>query len=1524
MKVISSTVLFLSLVAAVISTSQESSTPAPSATPVPACTNGKRYTECGTECPLTCENKDKNIVCPDVCVAGCFCPTGMVLHNGVCVEPSQCPSNTPTCTNGKSYTECGTECPLTCENKDKHTGCADVCVAGCFCPTGMVLLNDACVEPSQCPSNTPTCTNGKRYTECGTECPLTCENKDKNIICPLVCVAGCFCPTGMVLLNDACVEPSQCPVSNTTTTSTPTASTIKAPYVEPPMSCPAIDKRGACIIEAACAENADTTCDSGKLCCSNGCGTVCTTGLLPSPLCTAVKLKATNSSSGLLGAYIPQCKENGDFSEIQCHEGYCWCVDVKTGKATTQPARSHPVCNATTTTAVTCKSGGNTYAVGDSFKATDGCNTCHCTSTGVAACTMMACLPPHTTTSPPAITAPYIDPPLMCPNVTGNVGLCAIDLACTGTTNRTCDSGSLCCFNGCSRVCTTGVTPSPLCSAVKLKATNSSSGLLGAYIPQCKENGDFSEIQCHEGYCWCVDVKTGKATTQPARSHPVCNATTTTAVTCKSGGNTYAVGESFKATDGCNTCHCTSTGVAACTMMACLPPHTTTSPPAITAPYIDPPLMCPNVTGNVGLCAIDLACTGTTNRTCDSGKLCCSNGCSRVCTTGVTPSPLCSAVKLKATNSSSGLLGAYIPQCKENGDFSEIQCHEGYCWCVDVKTGKATTQPARSHPVCNATTTTAITCKSGGNTYAVGDSFKATDGCNTCHCTSTGVAACTMMACLPPHTTTSPPAITAPYIDPPLMCPNVTGNAGICSIDPACTGTTNRTCDSGSLCCSNGCSRVCTTGVTPSPLCSAVKLKATNSSSGLLGAYIPQCKENGDFSEIQCHEGYCWCVDVKTGKATTQPARSKPVCHSTTTTDSSDSTSSLPDYCKLSPVVGNCRGSIPSYFYNSTSSKCESFTYGGCGGNDNRFSTQLACLEACAGVVVELPSVPANLSHVDMCPTPDPSQSVVGACEEECSADSSCEETEKCCSNGCGHSCTTSTSIPYYKPPMSCPPINPILGVFCSIDFGCKSHAVCQEDELCCPTGCGSMCMKGVKPTPLCPAVVNSTQSTNGLLIGAYTPQCDAKGDFSSVQCHGSTGMCWCVNTTTGKPTSSPVMHQQPECDVEGLNCNGIMCDWPNCGDGIKPISDDKHCCPYCPPPSSTSCTINGVSHPNNSTFTAPDGCNTCHCTNGVTGCTRMLCPPCVVDGVSHASGSSFTAPDGCNTCTCYNGMAACTEMACPPCNVGGKNYASGTNFKAPDGCNTCFCSNGIAVCTEKACLPVCSAGNMSIPEGRTINDGCSVCSCKDLKITCTKSKSCHNPITKVLNVTMRFTGDYDSLTANPSSFKLMIKESLVAKYASKTGLQKSQIKAIYLSRGSVIITVTLKDGSDSANVTHLLIQMEQDYKNKTLVIIYQNTTLTPTGDFHYSQSGSTSELDNNGGDKESDDDGGMFFWIYVSAAGLLFVVLIVLAVLTIFAFKKKNQHQFRHHRLPMADVHNDEVSFVKGYKPMTIQMETI
>ena len=124
----------------------------------------------------------------------------------------------------------------------------------------------------------------------------------------------------------------------------------QAPYVEPPMECPETnsDLMGTCLTDDPCLPEGNGDCGSGKLCCSNGCGVVCKTGIVPTPLCPAVKSKAQNMSSGLVGAYIPQCEESGDFSQIQCHEGYCWCVDSQTGKATTQPIRGQPTCTTST------------------------------------------------------------------------------------------------------------------------------------------------------------------------------------------------------------------------------------------------------------------------------------------------------------------------------------------------------------------------------------------------------------------------------------------------------------------------------------------------------------------------------------------------------------------------------------------------------------------------------------------------------------------------------------------------------------------------------------------------------------------------------------------------------------------------------------------------------------------------------------------------------------------------------------------------------------------------------------------------------------------------------------------------------------------------------------------------------------------------------------------------------------------------------------------------------------------------
>lgn len=48
-------------------------------------------------------------------------------------------------------------------------------------------------------------------------------------------------------------------------------------------------------------------------------------------------------------------------------------------------------------------------------------------------------------------------------------------------------------------------------------------------------------------------------------------------------------------------------------------------------------------------------------------------------------------------------------------------------------------------------------------------------------------------------------------------------------------------------------------------------------------------------------------------------------------------------------VVGPCRAAFFSHFYNSETGACESFIYGGCQGNDNRFPDKETCEKECLG-----------------------------------------------------------------------------------------------------------------------------------------------------------------------------------------------------------------------------------------------------------------------------------------------------------------------------------------------------------------------------------------------------------------------------------------------------------------------------------------------------------------------------------------------------------------------------------------------
>ena len=59
------------------------------------------------------------------------------------------------------------------------------------------------------------------------------------------------------------------------------------------------------------------------------------------------------------------------------------------------------------------------------------------------------------------------------------------------------------------------------------------------------------------------------------------------------------------------------------------------------------------------------------------------------------------------------------------------------------------------------------------------------------------------------------------------------------------------------------------------------------------------------------------------------------------------------------------------------------------------------------------------------------------------------------------------------------------------------------------------------------------------VIVGTYIPQCEDDGSYSAVQCHGSTGYCWCVDGEGNKLVETEIRFDRPNC-TKGKTCTMI------------------------------------------------------------------------------------------------------------------------------------------------------------------------------------------------------------------------------------------------------------------------------------------------------------------------------------------------------------------------------------------------
>ncbi|XP_071954539.1 uncharacterized protein [Antedon mediterranea] len=673
-------------------------------------------------------------------------------------------------------------------------------------------------------------------------------------------------------------------------------------------------------------------------------------------------------------------------------------------------------------------------------------------------------------------------------------------------------------------------------------------------------------------------------------------------------------------------------------------------------------------------CTSDFDCLGD--------EKCCSNGCGKVCTQTFRTAKVgtCPAPKTFGMMQSNCAV-----QCRSDEQCSSTQK------CCNTECGTTCSEPVTMKTptllrVCPATIQDVSTCSRTCQTTSDCSNDEAC--CTTLSCGRQCIKAITYTSAPKPcetektnkptktlgGTTVSLQGVHTPNCGPggyhtPKQCDST---SGLCWCVSACGTPIQGTHTSGPLTCRYD-----------EPPC---RKEYQHLSSIGFGARQIYCRQDGFYESRQCHGSICWCVDRCGNEIKgTKGSRSTVTCecpgneHAWLCNPSPCDSITCDTYPSATCRVNFCSGCKAEFYVNDVKVECDTPKNGMCPIADhvrlpqectNECTTDSSCQGTkkcceygCSTICVsaepqlkngQCPAIPADY---------------YGSCTSECAADRDCNGKAKCCFNGCGRICMLPQQETFVG---QCPFPWADVSTCNGYSSSCVHNGDCPTNQMCCESGCGKQCRASEGVTSGTTTDTNKAVVTTNAFLNKKTGMCPAAKYLpcSYVQecavdsdCTGESKCCnnGCGFVCTG-PWTSTKYGVCPRASVQDVLTNAASC------------TTDMNC-----PGNRKCCNIDATQKA---------------CVNVWEKVTSGQCP-----SYTSLEVTSCVYTDECATdvdCLIYGTGRKCCSTPCggtkckvadvyPSCMYKGKQYVH-QDFWSPDSCTVCKCWSGTARCTQRKC----------------------------------------------------------------------------------------------------------------------------------------------------------------------------------------------------------------------------------------------